>query len=277
MVAPPVPLKVSGKVKVLVGIPKLPSFAQSLLEVLELDDEVLKAELLLLDNEVLDDEVLNAELLLLDNEELKKELLLLDDEVLEDELLLLDDELLNEELLLLDNEVLDGEALKAELLLLEDELLTLGDELLEDVFATALDANTLRADDATLVKTELLERVNASGLEDTLDAITEAAAELAIDVGTLTVLDANDAVLSTEDTLLSEVAIGGVKTELPPPPPPPPPHAVNKHINVASMSRVIASFFNIIDLPICFIVRCTVIRLSLHCRLIEPQQASAAS
>ena len=247
MVAPPVPLKVSGKVKVLVGIPKLPSFAQSLLEVLELDDEVLKAELLLLDNEVLDDEVLNAELLLLDNEvfddeELKKELLLLDDEVLKDELLLLDDELLNEELLLLDNEVLDGEALKAELLLLEDELLTLGDELLEDVFATALDANTLRADDATLVKTELL---TATGLEATLDTIPEDSIELATDVGELALLDANDAVLSTEDTLLSEVAIGGVKTELPPPPPPP--HAVNKHINVASMSRVIASFFNIID------------------------------
>lgn len=203
MAAPPLPLKVAGKVKLLAGTPKLPSFAQLLLlELLEVDELEEGLEALL----TLNNEELNDELLRLLGEELE-ELFTLDDEKLEIELLILDESKLEEKLL-----TLDCEELKGPLFRLDEERLE------EDVMAAALDVEVLVADDdATLATTELLELDIATRL----DAILE-----------------DDDLLRVEDALLGDV-VDGVKPESLLPPPPPPPHAVNRNINRVGVSSLV--------------------------------------
>lgn len=237
--APPLPLKVAGKVKLLAGTPKLPSFAQSLLlELLELDelekeletllrldDVELEDELLTLEDEEFEDELLKLdreefedELLTLDNEELEERLLTLDCEELEDELLTLDDEDFEDELLTLEDEEFEEELVTLTDEAFKDELLTLDDDVVEeDVLDAALEAKMLVADDATLAIIELLELEVGAMLDARLE---------------------DDELLAVEDALLGVVVVDGVKPESPLPPPPPP-HAVNTTIKMTGVSGLI--------------------------------------
>lgn len=214
MAAPPLPLKVAGKVKLLAGTPKLPSFAQSLLlEIFELDELENVLETLL----TLDDEEFEDELLTLDNEELEETLLTLDREELEEELLKLEDEELEEELLRLDREEFEDKLLPFNNEELEEKLLTLEDEGLDDdVLAPALEVKMLSVDEEALVATELLEFEVATRLDTLLE---------------------DEALLDAEDALLGDVVADGVKPESLVPPPPPP-HAVNTNIITAGVSSL---------------------------------------